>query len=70
MDKHAGEKRRIAIAAADLIQDGNTLSLTAGTTRAAVTRSVRHHSGITVVTNTTPRWIAPSFISRDPARVG
>lgn len=52
MDKHADEKRRIALAAADLIQDGDTISLTAGTTTTEVTRSIRHRSGITVVTNT------------------
>ncbi len=52
MDKHANEKRRIALAAADLIQDGDTISLTAGTTTTEVTRSIRHRSGITVVTNT------------------
>ncbi len=52
MDQRADEKRRIAVAAADLIQDGDTISLTAGTTTTEVTRCIRHRSGITVVTNT------------------
>ena len=52
MEKRAEQKRRIAIAAADLIQDGDTISLTAGTTTTEVVRSIRHRSGITVLTNT------------------
>lgn len=52
MERHADEKRRIAMAAADLIQDGDTISLTPGTTTTEVVRSIRYRSGITVVTNT------------------
>ncbi len=52
MERRADEKRRIAIAAADLIEDGDTISLTPGTTTTEVIRSIRHRSGITVVTNT------------------
>jgi DeoR family transcriptional regulator, aga operon transcriptional repressor len=52
IERHADQKRRIALAAADLIQDGETISLTAGTTTTEVVRSIRHRSGITVVTNT------------------
>ena len=52
IEKHAGEKRRIAAAAADLIQDGETIALTAGTTTTEVARSMRNRTGITVVTNT------------------
>lgn len=52
IERHAEEKRRIAMAAADLIEDGDTISLTAGTTTTEVVRSIRHRSGITVVTNT------------------
>jgi len=52
MELCADEKRRIAIAAADLIQDGDTVSLTAGTTTTEVVRSIRHRRDITVVTNT------------------
>jgi DeoR family transcriptional regulator of aga operon len=51
-ERHAEEKRRIAAAAAELIQDGDTISLTAGTTTTDVIRSIRHRKGITVVTNT------------------
>ena len=52
MEKCAEEKRRIALAAADLIEDGETISLTPGTTTTEIVRSIRHRSGITVVTNT------------------
>ncbi len=52
MQRHAEEKRRIAMAAADLVQDGDTISLTPGTTTTEVVRNIRHRSGITVVTNT------------------
>lgn len=52
MEQHADEKRRIAIAAADLIEDGDTIALTPGTTTTEIVRSIRHRSGITVVTNT------------------
>lgn len=52
IERHADEKRRIAVAAAELIQDGDTISLTAGTTTTDVVRSIRHRRGITVVTNT------------------
>jgi DeoR family transcriptional regulator of aga operon len=52
IELHAEEKRRIAMAAADLIEDGDTISLTAGTTTTEVVRAMRHRSGITVVTNT------------------
>lgn len=52
IELHADEKRRIAMAAADLIEDGDTISLTAGTTTTEVVRAMRHRSGITVVTNT------------------
>lgn len=48
----AEEKRRIAVAAAELISTGDTIALTAGTTTTEVVRSLHTHSGITVVTNT------------------
>ena len=50
--RHAEEKRRIALLAAELVQDGETIGLTAGTTATQVARSLRHRNGITVVTNT------------------
>ncbi len=45
------EKRRIGIAAAELIQERETIGLTAGTTTTQVARCIRHRSGIQVVTN-------------------
>lgn len=50
--RHADEKRRIAEAAADLVRDGETIALTAGTTTTEVVRSIRNHAGVTVVTST------------------
>ncbi len=47
----ADEKRRIALAAAELVSDGQTVALGAGTTTTQVARALRHRSGITVVTN-------------------
>jgi DeoR family transcriptional regulator of aga operon len=49
---HAEEKRRIGLAAAELVKDGDTIGLTPGTTATQVARSLRHRKGITVVTNT------------------
>jgi len=50
--RHAEEKRRIALAAADMVQDGETIALTAGTTTTEVVRSIRNRRGVTVVTST------------------
>ena len=47
----AGEKRRIALAAADLIQPNETVGITAGTTTTQVGRALRHRANIKVVTN-------------------
>ncbi|MGI8773005.1 MAG: DeoR/GlpR family DNA-binding transcription regulator [Acidobacteriaceae bacterium] len=47
----AKEKRRIGLAAAELIAENDTIGLTAGTTTTQVGRSIRHRSNITVVTN-------------------
>jgi DeoR family transcriptional regulator of aga operon len=52
MRRHAPEKRRIALAAAARVQDGDTIALTPGTTTALVARSLRHRRNITVVTST------------------
>jgi DeoR/GlpR family transcriptional regulator of sugar metabolism len=49
--KHAREKRRIGLAAAEIIRDGEIIALGAGTTTTQVARSIRHRKGITVVTN-------------------
>jgi len=45
------EKRHIGLAAAELIAENETISLTAGTTTTWVARSLRHRSNITIVTN-------------------
>jgi DeoR family transcriptional regulator of aga operon len=50
--RYAEEKRRIGLAAADLVGPGETVGLTAGTTVTQVARSLRHRRGIAVVTNT------------------
>jgi DeoR family transcriptional regulator, aga operon transcriptional repressor len=47
----SSEKRRIGLAAAEMISDGETIALGAGTTTTQVARSLRHRKGITVVTN-------------------
>src|SRR5258708_1903200 len=48
---HAEEKRRIGLAAAELIADGETIALTGGTTSTQVARSIRHRKNITILTN-------------------
>jgi len=45
------EKRHIAVAAAELIEENETIGLTAGTTTTWVARSLRHRSNITIITN-------------------
>lgn len=45
------EKRRIGIAAAELIEEHETIGITAGTTTSQVARCIRHRTGIHVVTN-------------------
>jgi DeoR family transcriptional regulator of aga operon len=52
MKTRSNEKRRIAAAAAELVQDGETIALTAGTTTTEVVRNLRDRRDITVVTNT------------------
>jgi DeoR family transcriptional regulator of aga operon len=52
IERHAEEKRRIALAAADMVRDGETIALTAGTTTTEVVRSIRNRRGVTVVTST------------------
>src|SRR5579859_8109318 len=47
----APEQRRIGLAAADLVQPGETVGLTAGTTTTGVGRGLRHRENIKVVTN-------------------
>jgi DeoR family transcriptional regulator of aga operon len=47
----AAEKRRIGLAAAALVKDGDVVSLGAGTTATCVARSLRHRRNLTIVTN-------------------
>src|SRR5579864_7983045 len=47
----AAEKRRIGIAAAELIQENDTVGFTAGTTTTHVARSLRNRHNIRVITN-------------------
>jgi DeoR family transcriptional regulator of aga operon len=47
----AAEKRRIGLAAAEMIQDGKIVALSAGTTTTQVGRSIHNRKGITIVTN-------------------
>lgn len=49
--KSVREKRHIGVAAAELVNENETIGLTAGTTTTWVARSLRHRSNITVVTN-------------------
>ncbi len=45
------EKRRIGLAAAELIREHETVGFTAGTTTTQVARCIRHRSGIHIITN-------------------
>lgn len=45
------EKRRIGLLAAELISDGDTISICAGTTTTQVARSIRHRKDIKIFTN-------------------
>ena len=49
--RYADEKRRIGLAAAELVQPNETIGLTAGTTTTHIGRSLRHCEHIQVVTN-------------------
>src|SRR6516164_793928 len=49
--RFAAEKRRIGLAAAELIQPNETVGLTAGTTTTHIGRSLRHRDKIQVITN-------------------
>lgn len=49
--RFAGEKRRIGLAAAELILANETVGLTAGTTTTHIGRSLRHRDKLQVVTN-------------------
>jgi DeoR family transcriptional regulator of aga operon len=50
-EKRSAEKRRIGLAAAELIADGEVVAIGAGTTTTQVARSIRHRKNITILTN-------------------
>jgi len=52
VNSFAEEKRRIGMAAAELVRPGQTIALSGGTTTTEVVRSLRALSGITIITNT------------------
>jgi DeoR/GlpR family transcriptional regulator of sugar metabolism len=52
--EHAGEKQKIAFAAANLVQDGETVFLGSGTTVLEVARNLRDRKGLTIITNSLP----------------
>lgn len=52
IERHAEEKRRIGVAAAELIRDGQMVAFTPGTTTTQVARSILVDRHVTVVTNT------------------
>ena len=49
--RFADEKRRIALAAAEMVAEGETIALSPGTTTTQVARSLRHREGIHIVTS-------------------
>src|ERR1035438_3462332 len=52
VDRFAEEKRRIGFAACELIEDGDIIAVTPGTTTTEVVRGIRRQKGVTVVTST------------------
>ena len=46
LDRNAAEKRRIAVAASELVRDGETIASTAGTTTTQVIRCLRHRTDL------------------------
>lgn len=52
VEKFADEKRRIAMAAGEMIDDGETIALTPGTTTCQIIRTLHSHKTLTVVANT------------------
>lgn len=65
--QRTAEKRRIGLAAAELIQDGDTIALGAGTTTTQIARSIRHRRRLTVLTNAVN--IAMELSHRDDIKV-
>lgn len=50
-ERFADEKRRIALAAAAMVSEGDTIALSPGTTTTQVARNLRHREGIHIVTS-------------------
>ncbi|NYF79630.1 DeoR family transcriptional regulator [Granulicella arctica] len=50
-ERFADEKRRIAMAAAEMVAEGDTIALSPGTTTTQVARSLRHREGIHIITS-------------------
>ena len=46
LERYAAEKRRIGLAAADLVRDGETIACTAGTTTTEAVRCLRHRTDL------------------------
>lgn len=58
LKERAAEKERIALAAAALIEDGDTIMLDASTTAYAIARQIADRRGLTVITNGMPLALA------------
>ena len=52
MERFAVEKQRIGLAAAELIEPGDVISLMSGTTSMFLARALRNRTNLTVITNT------------------
>jgi DeoR family transcriptional regulator of aga operon len=52
--EQAEEKKQIALAAANLVKDGDTVFLGSGTTVLEVARVLRNRKGLTIITNSLP----------------
>lgn len=53
-NEQQNEKKRIGIAAAALVKDGETVFLGSGTTVLEAACSLRQHTGLTIITNSLP----------------
>ena len=49
--QHSQEKQRIAVAAADMVQEGQCILLDSGTTTTAIAQALKRFSQLTVITN-------------------
>ena len=49
--RHSHEKQRIAVAAADLVQEGQCILLDSGTTTTAIAKVLKRFSNLTIITN-------------------